>query len=145
MHQLVEVQHFLLNLVFSTEDVTIVLGKAAHAHDAVQATCGLIAVALTKLAKTQRQVAIALHTLLEDQNVAWAVHGLQGIVTLFGLGHEHVVAVLVPVTRLLPQGPVQNLRCLDLFIAIVAVDGAHVLLHLLPHTPALGVPENGTR
>ena len=30
-------------------------------------------------------------------------------------------------------------------IAVVAVNAAHILLDLLPHRPALGVPKNGAR
>ena len=75
--------------------------------------------------------------------MARAVHGLEGVVALFTLGGEHVVAVLVPVAGFLPQGLVQDLRALDFLVAVVTVDAAHVLLHLLPQRPALGVPEDG--
>jgi hypothetical protein len=50
--------------------VAIILREAAHPHDAVQATRGFVAVALAELAITQRQVAVALDALLEDQDVA---------------------------------------------------------------------------
>jgi hypothetical protein len=103
---------------------------------------GLVAVALAELAVAQRQVAVALDALLEDQDVAGAVHRLERVVALFRLGREHVVAVLVPVARLLPEGPVEDLGALDLLVAVVAVDAAHGLLHLLPHRPALRVPEH---
>jgi hypothetical protein len=73
---------------------------------------GLVAVAVAELAKAQRQIAIALDALLEDDDVARAVHRLEGIFTLFRIGGEHVFAVLVPVAGLLPQGLVQNLRAL---------------------------------
>ncbi|MCY1534509.1 hypothetical protein D9M68_698850 [compost metagenome] len=45
-------------------------------------------------------------------------------------------------TGLLPQRLVDDLRALDLLVAVVAVDAAHVLLDLLPQRPALGVPEH---
>ena len=81
--------------------------------------------------------------MLEDDDVARAVHGLEGIFTLFRIGGEHVFAVLVPVAGLLPQALVQNLRSLDFLVAVVLIDAAHVLLDLLPDRPALGVPEHG--
>ncbi|MBL8351535.1 MAG: threonine--tRNA ligase [Burkholderiaceae bacterium] len=80
--------------------------------------------------------------MLEDQDVAGAVHRLERVVALLRLRREHVVAVLVPVPRLLPQALVQDLRALDLLVAVVAVHLPHVLLHALPHRPALGVPED---
>jgi hypothetical protein len=43
--------------------------NAAHAHDAVQAARGFVAVAIAELAVTQRQVPVALDALLEDQDV----------------------------------------------------------------------------
>jgi len=133
------------DLVFGAEDVAVVLREATHAHDAVQATRRLVAVTLAELAVAQRQVAVAFDALLEDQNVARTVHRLQGVVALFRLGGEHVLAVLVPVPGFFPQALVDDLRAFDLQIAVVAVDLTHVLLHALPHRPALGVPEHQTR
>ena len=97
---------------------------------------------LTEFGELVRQVALALDALLEDQDVAGAVHRLERVVALFRFGGEHVLAVLVPVAGLLPEGLVQKLRTLDLLVAVVSVDAAHVLLDFLPHRPALGVPED---
>ena len=77
-----EVDALRQDLVFGTKNVTIVLSETANAHDAVQAASRLVAVALTELTITQRQIAVALHALLENQNVSGAVHGLQSVVTL---------------------------------------------------------------
>ena len=63
--------------------MAVTLGERTHAHDAVQATCRLIAVALAELAKPQRQVAVALDALLEDDDVPGAVHRLERVVALF--------------------------------------------------------------
>ena len=144
MQQCCKGRHFSLNLIFSTEDVAVILRKSTHAHDAVQRTGGLVAVAVAKLTKAQWQVAVALDALLEDDDVTGAVHRLERIFTLFRIGREHVFAVLVPVTGLLPQSLVQNLGSFHFLIAVVLVNLAHVLLDLLPDRPALGVPEHGT-
>ena len=61
------------------EDVRVVLGEGAHAHQAVQRARGLVAVHLAELGEAQRQVAIAAHALLEDLHVARAVHRLDGV------------------------------------------------------------------
>ena len=125
--------------------MAIILGKGAHTHDPVQASGGFIAVALAKLTKTQRQVTVTFDALLENQNVPRAIHRLQGIVALFRFGHKHVFTVLVPVTRFLPQVLIQDLRPFHFKVAVVAIDAAHVLLHLLPQNPTLGMPKNGSR
>ena len=44
-----------------------------------------------------------------------------------------------------PQAPVEDLRALDLLVARLAVDLAHVLLDDLPDLPALRVPEHQAR
>jgi len=41
-----------------------------------------------------------------------------------------------------PQAAVKDLRAFHFLIAVVQVDAAHVLFDLLPHGPALGVPED---
>jgi len=85
--------------------VAIILREAAHPHDAVQAARGLIAVAVAKLAIAQRQVAVALDALLEDQDVTRAVHGLERVLAFLRFGDEHVLAVLVPMARFSPTSP----------------------------------------
>jgi hypothetical protein len=106
------------------------------------APAGLVAVALAELAVAQRQVAVAAQLRLEDQHVARAVHRLERVLALLRLRREHVLAVVLPVAGLLPQALVQDLRALDLLVARVLVDLAHVLLDLLPDGPALGMPEH---
>ena len=105
-------------------------------------TAGLVAVALAEFAVAQRQVAVAAQIGLEDQHVARAVHRLERVLALLRLRREHVLAVVLPVARLLPQALVEDLRALDLLVARVAIDAAHVLLDGLPQGPALGMPEH---
>jgi len=98
--------------------------------------------ALAELAEAQRQVAVALDAVLEDQDVTGTVHRLERVIALLRFRREHVVAVLVPVAGGFPQRLVQQLRTLDLLVAVVAVHAAHVLLDLLPDRPALRMPEH---
>ena len=123
--------------------MAIVLRERTHTHDAVQPPRRLIAVALAKLAKPQRQVTVALDALLVNQDVSWAIHGLERVVALFTFGDKHVFTVLVPMPGFLPQALVQNLRALHLLVAVLTVDLTHVLLNLLPQRPTLGVPKHG--
>ena len=57
-------RHLGLDLVLGAEDVAIVLGEAAHAHDAVQRAGRLVAVAGAELAIAHRQVAVAVQAQL---------------------------------------------------------------------------------
>ena len=139
------VHTFLQDLVFGAKNMAIVLGETAHPHDAVQATRGLVAVAVAKFSVAQREIPITLDALFVNQDVARAVHRLERVLVLLRLGGEHVVAVLIPMPGFFPQGFVNDLRAFDLQITIVLVDPAHVLLDVLPHTPALGMPEHQTR
>ena len=136
---------FVQDLVFGTKNVAVVLGEAAHPHDAVQGTAWLVAMALAEFAKAQGQVAVALDALLVDEDMARAIHRLERVFTLFRFGGEHVLAVFVPVAGFFPQALVQHLGAFDFLVAVFAVHNAHGLLHLLPNRPALVVPKDQAR
>ncbi|MNS68507.1 hypothetical protein D3C72_1017910 [compost metagenome] len=141
--QLDELGRLVDDLVFAAEDVGVVLGEAAHAHQAVQRTGRLIAVAGAELGHAQRQFAIGPLALIEDLHVAGAVHRLQGKgLALHRLADEHVGTILLPVARGLPELAVQHLRRLDLDIARGVQTAAHIGLQHAPQDPALGVPED---
>src|SRR3546814_6696593 len=55
--------------------------------------------------------------LLEDLHVTGAVHRLHSQDALLGLGDEHVLVELLPVSRGLPQRAVDELRCPHLDVA----------------------------
>ncbi len=65
-----------LDLVRPREDVAVVLGEAAHPHDAVQGAAGFIPRAGPEFGHPQGQVAIGLEADVEDLHVAGAVHRL---------------------------------------------------------------------
>jgi hypothetical protein len=88
---------------------------------------------------------IALDSLLENEDMPWAIHGLQRVFAFFGLRDKHVFTVLIPMPSLFPKALVNDLWTLDFLIAIVSINLAHVLLDTLPEGPALGVPKNQPR
>ena len=100
---------------------------------------------LSELAIAQRQLPIRVHIRAENLYVARAIHRLQCIRPILGIGRKHIVFVVVPVTGFFPQRTVKNLRRFDFLIAVILIHMAHVLLNLLPDRPALGVPENQPR
>ena len=145
LHDRREIHAFVENLIFRAEDVAVVLRKAADAHQAVQRAGRLVAVALTEFTVADRQIAVRAERALEDLDVTRAVHRLQSVDAVLRLRRKHVGAVLRPVAGLLPEGAVEELRCLHFLVAVVAVDAAHFLLDHLPEGPALRVPENHAR
>ena len=60
VEQVAEGAHLLDDLVLAAEDVRVVLGELAHAHEAVQRAVRLVAVAAAELGEPQRQVAVAI-------------------------------------------------------------------------------------
>src|SRR5207249_8938577 len=116
-----------------------------RSHQAVQRPGRLVAVAGAELAIAQRQVPIAAHALVVDEDVPRAVHRLDGVVAVLGGRDEHALPEVLPVPGALPQAAVQDLRSAHFLVAVVAVHAAHVLLDLLPQHPAFRVPEHQPR
>jgi len=137
--------HLGLNVLLRAENVSIVLSERPDAHDPVQGSGRFVAVAGAELPIAKRQVAVAVQRLVIDLDVSRAVHGLDGVVALLRFGRKHMLTVVLPMARLLPQAPIQYLRAANLQITVFAVGAAHVLLYLLPDRPALGMPENHSR
>ena len=154
--QLAEGADLLNDLLFSAEDVRIILRKLAHTHQTVERSVRFVAMATAHLAQADRQVAIGRDALFEDENMRGAVHRLQGhpvgLATddgalVFDIGHlvgdhEHILAIFAPVARLLPLARVHHLRCLDLAIAARVHLAPHIGFELTPDLVALGMPEN---
>ena len=69
-----DLKDFVFDLVRATKDVRVVLGKTAHAQQAVQDAGALVAVHGTQFSPAERQVAIAAFVRFVDHNVEWAVH-----------------------------------------------------------------------
>src|SRR6476620_7561437 len=101
---------------------------------------------LAELGEAQGKIAVAFQAVLEDMHMARAVHGLEGIDALVRrLSDIHVIAKLLPMSRLLPQRSVEHVRRVDLDIAPGLLATAHVADQRLKQGPALGMPEHGAR
>src|SRR5207245_11374377 len=77
----------------------------------------LVAVAAPHLAETERQVAIRAQGTAVHVGGGWAVHRLEREELPLDLHLEHVVLVVLPVPRLLPQPLVDEDRRGDLLVA----------------------------
>ena len=140
-------RHSSASCCFGAEHMRVVLGKAAHAHQAVHRARRLVAMHHAEFGEPQRQVAIALQAVLEDLHMAGAVHRLQRKPALVlglvagRLRREHVLAVPVPMARGFPQRLVEDLRRVDLAV-VAGQPPAHIGDQRLEDGPALGVPEH---
>ena len=149
--EVVDLQALVGKLLFRAEDMRVVLGKAAHAHQPVQRAGRFVAMNIAEFRKLYRQIAVGLQAVLEDLDVARTVHRLQrkdaivvGIIA--GDRHlEHRVAIPAPMAGGFPERLVEHLRRVDLLIAEVVEASAHIGNEVLEHLPALGMPEHDAR
>src|SRR5882762_2854144 len=137
---------FSFNLVGSAEDVSVVLGKAADAEQAVHHSRTLVTIDGAELAQAHRQIAIRLQRIFVDENVAGTVHRLEAI---FGVvefhGVEHVLRVVAFVARGKKQLAAGHVRRYDERIAASQVLFAHPVFHLFTDDAAFGMPKDEAR
>ena len=98
----------VLDLLFRHEDMGVVLGETAHPHQAVEGARQLVPVDDAQFPDPQRQVAVGAHLGLVYQDAARAVHGFDGEILVVDDGGIHVVLIMVPMPRPLPQGAAEN-------------------------------------
>ena len=97
------------------------------------------------LVKAQRQVPVAAHFAAEHQHVARAVHRLDRHLFPFGLDEEHVLAIVLPVARRLPERLVEDERRLQLHVAGGEEHLAHVVREDVVERRPLVQPERRAR
>ena len=156
VEQIAERRDFGDDLILAAEDMAVVLGELAHAHQAVQGAVRLVAVATAHFGHAQRQIAVGFDALAEDQHVRRAVHRLQGhplhLVAhhrafILGVGHfvgddEHVLAIFAPVAGLFPLARVHDLRGFHLLVSGRVQPAAHIGFQLAVDDEAARVPEH---
>ncbi len=132
-------------LVRADVQVRVVLDELADPGEARQRPGALVPVEPPELAEAQRQVAVRAQVRAVDVGRFRAVHRLEAEGLVLGLDQEHVVAVQVPMARLLPQPFADHDRRRDLLVAAPLLELAHRALERAPDPLALGVPERGAR
>ena len=85
-YQLVKRAGFFGDLVFSAENVGIVLHETAHAHQSVQCAAGFVAVAGAEFCETHWQIVVGAQAVVENLHMTGAVHRFDGVFALFGRG-----------------------------------------------------------
>ena len=144
VHGVDEVNHahdLVGQLVGTHKQVGVVLVKAAHAEQAVQSAAQLVAVHQANLAGADGQLAIGVRLGGVHQHAARAVHGLNAVLFVVNNGGVHVVLVVVPVARGLPQLLVHDERSGDLHVAGLVVDLAPVVQQRVLKDHAVGKEE----
>src|ERR1019366_4484148 len=106
------------DLLFGHEDVGVVLLELADTQKSVQGPRSLEAMERVQLQVAQGELAVAVPAQVVDDVGVGAVHGLDAIGGLFvDRNDEHVLPVVVPVARRLPQPLVIDERRDDLLVA----------------------------
>jgi len=62
----------------------------------------------TKLRHTNRKFLVATIARVKDQAMTWAVHRLESPLLLLNVEDEHIIFVILPVTRGLPKFAVEH-------------------------------------
>ena len=91
-NEIVDLDDLRGDLLFGDEDVRVVLGEGAHPHQPVQRAGRLETVHLAEFGDLERQVAIGFQPVLENLDVAGAVHRLEhegAVVFLARLHQKH--------------------------------------------------------
>ena len=92
----------------------IVLGKAAHAQQAVHGAGALVAIDVAEFGVAHGQIAIALGRVLVDEDMAGAVHGLEAVVRIVQFhGRVHVPGVVAFVAADLPEIAAHDVGSVD--------------------------------
>src|SRR5262245_13022716 len=143
--QIVHGEGFGRNLPFGDEHVRIILNEGAHPHQPVEGTRWFEAVHLAEFGKLERQVAVGFQTVLEDLDVARAVHRLdheRALVVFAWLGEKHVLAEGRHVAGGNPKRGIHELRRVDFDVAGRRLAAADVAFEDLIERPALRMPEH---
>ena len=72
--QIVDLEALVGELRFRAKNMRVILRKSAHPHQPVHRTGGLVAMHYAEFGQAQRQVAIALQSMLEDLHMPGTVH-----------------------------------------------------------------------
>src|SRR5439155_8187372 len=117
--------------------------EGAHPHDAMQGPGWLVAVAAAEFREAQRQLAVAVQPVAEDQHMPRTAHRFQRQhLVVAALGDEHVLAEFLPVPGGFPQSAIEQLRAFDLEIPCLVEPHAQVILDDAEQRPALRMPED---
>src|SRR4029079_1354400 len=138
-------EHLVLDLVTRAEDVGVVLGPVPGTKEAVERSARLVPVQRRGLCVADGQITVAADLAPEEKHVAGAIHRLQAVGPVLLLDQEHVVAVVLPMARDLPELDVVEKRGLDLLVTTVGVLALPKRLERIPDDHPAGMPDRRAR
>jgi len=139
-----ETKNLRLDLVLGTENVGVVLLETTDSGKTSEGTRSLITVENTKVGNSHGQLSVTTLTVREKETVTRAVHGLQGPLILLNLEGEHIVLVMLPVTRLLPESGVVHVGRHDFLVTAGPVLVTEEALEGVVDDHTVGKEEAGT-
>ena len=110
-----------LDLIGGHKEMRIILREVADTEKPVQSTRKFMTMDEAQLGKTQRQIAVAVQLRTIDEHAAGAVHRLDCIVLFVDLRGIHILAIVEPMPRGLPELTAEDHRRADLLIAVAAM------------------------
>jgi len=90
--------HFVHELLWGAEDVSIVLLETTNAGKARQGTGDFVSMQHAKVSQSKRQLSVRSEFVVEHEAVSWTVHWLHSEALVLRLEDEQVIFVLVVVT-----------------------------------------------
>lgn len=124
-------------LILSAEDMRIILLELPNTSQAVQSSRGFISVKHTKICYSKWQFSITSFTVIKHNTVTRAIHRLQGPLSLLHSEFEHIIFIVIPVTRSAPQPNIVHIWGLHFLITTFAIFGAQQLLECIKNFGAI--------
>lgn len=103
LHEVEQGADLVLELRGHAEDVRVVLHEPPHAREPGERAARFVAVDDPEFGHPDGELFVAPVARVEDEAVARAVHGFQRPFLLLDVQNEHVILVVLPVTRGLPE------------------------------------------
>ena len=134
-----------LDLIGGHKEMRIILREVADAEEPVQSTRKLVTMDESQLCQTQRQVTVAVQLRTIDEHAAGAVHRLDCIVLFVDLRGIHILAIVEPMPRGLPELTAEDHRRADLLIAVAAMYLAPIVEQCVAQCHAVRMEEREAR
>lgn len=125
--------------------MSIVLLESSHSREPGESARKLVSMENAKVRHPPWQFPVASFSMLKQQAVAWAVHGLQPELILFDFESEHIILVVCPMTRCLPELCVVHVWSDDLLVVAFPVLGSQERQQGIIDASAMWKEEAGSR
>ncbi len=141
-----DLEDLIVDLLRWADDVSVVLGEAAHPQQPVQHAGSFIPIDGPELGPPQRQLAVGPLAVLVDHQVERAVHRPQVVVRLVDRERRvHVLLEEAEVARRLPEPGLADMRRIDQLVPVAQMLAAPEVLDGQSNAGAFRVPVHQAR